>query len=138
MRRTGGGIRVGTDGSGHSREDRQRPEPEVGRGAKLHELRQMCAGMPDRGARGEGTRRGRDGEEERQRQHAGAPERSAGMKKLKVATVWLDGCSGCHMSLLDMDAAIISLARKIDLVYGPLVDAEEFPEDVDVTLVEGG
>ena len=59
------------------------------------------------------------------------------MKKVKVATVWLDGCSGCHMSLLDMDAGIISLAQKIDLVYGPLVDAQEFPEDVDVTLVEG-
>ena len=59
------------------------------------------------------------------------------MKKVKVATVWLDGCSGCHMSLLDMDAAIISLAQKIDLVHGPLVDAQEFPEDVDVTLVEG-
>ena len=59
------------------------------------------------------------------------------MKKVKMATVWLDGCSGCHMSLLDMDAAIISLAQKIDLVYGPLVDAQEFPEDVDVTLVEG-
>jgi NAD-reducing hydrogenase small subunit len=59
------------------------------------------------------------------------------MKKIKVATVWLDGCSGCHMSLLDMDTAVISLSRKIDLVYGPLVDAQEFPEDVDVTLVEG-
>lgn len=59
------------------------------------------------------------------------------MKKVKVATAWLDGCSGCHMSLLDMDAAIISLGRKIDIVYGPLVDAQEFPEDVDVTLVEG-
>jgi len=59
------------------------------------------------------------------------------MKKVKVATVWLDGCSGCHMSILDMDAAIISLSRRIDLVYGPLVDAQEFPEDVDVTLVEG-
>ncbi len=59
------------------------------------------------------------------------------MKKVKVATVWLDGCSGCHMSILDMDAAIISLARKIDIVYGPLVDAQEFPDEVDVTLVEG-
>jgi NAD-reducing hydrogenase small subunit len=29
------------------------------------------------------------------------------MKKLKLATVWLDGCSGCHMSLLDMDERII-------------------------------
>jgi NAD-reducing hydrogenase small subunit len=35
------------------------------------------------------------------------------MKKVKVATVWLDGCSGCHMSLLDMDALIISLATKM-------------------------
>ena len=59
------------------------------------------------------------------------------MKKVKVATAWLDGCSGCHMSLLDMDAGIISLGRKIEIVYGPLVDAQEFPEDVDVTLVEG-
>lgn len=59
------------------------------------------------------------------------------MKKVKVATVWLDGCSGCHMSFLDMDAAVISLAQKIELVYGPLVDAQEFPEGVDVTLVEG-
>lgn len=59
------------------------------------------------------------------------------MKKVKVATVWLDGCAGCHMSILDMDAAIISIARRIELVYGPLVDAQEFPEDVDVTLVEG-
>lgn len=59
------------------------------------------------------------------------------MKKVKLATVWLDGCSGCHMSLLDMDTGVIALAGKVDLVYGPLVDAQEFPEGVDVTLVEG-
>jgi NAD-reducing hydrogenase small subunit len=59
------------------------------------------------------------------------------MKKLKLATVWLDGCSGCHMSLLDLDGAIIPIVRKVDIVYGPLVDAQEFPEDVDVTLLEG-
>jgi len=59
------------------------------------------------------------------------------MRKPKLATVWMDGCSGCHMSLLDIDAAIIPLARKVDIVYGPLVDAQEFPDDVDVTLLEG-
>lgn len=59
------------------------------------------------------------------------------MNKVKLATVWLDGCSGCHMSLLDMDERLIAIAEKIDLVYGPLVDAKEFPEYVDVTLVEG-
>lgn len=59
------------------------------------------------------------------------------MSKLKLATVWLDGCSGCHMSLLDIDDAIVELAAAAELVYGPLVDAQEFPEGVDVTLVEG-
>jgi len=59
------------------------------------------------------------------------------MKKARVATLWLDGCSGCHMSILDIDEAIASVAQKADIVYGPLVDAQEFPEDVDVTIVEG-
>ena len=59
------------------------------------------------------------------------------MRKTRLATVWLDGCSGCHMSLLDIDEALIPLAGKVDLVYGPLVDAQEFPKNVDVTVVEG-
>jgi len=59
------------------------------------------------------------------------------MSKVKLATIWLDGCAGCHMSLLDLDEGILSVAQKADLVYSPLVDAAEFPEGVDVTLVEG-
>jgi NAD-reducing hydrogenase small subunit len=57
--------------------------------------------------------------------------------KVRLATVWLDGCAGCHMSLLDIDDAIIPIAKRVDVVYGPLVDAQEFPKGVDVTLVEG-
>ncbi len=59
------------------------------------------------------------------------------MSKLKLATVWLDGCSGCHMSFLDMDERLLELAEVADLVYSPLVDAKEFPEEVDIALVEG-
>jgi NAD-reducing hydrogenase small subunit len=59
------------------------------------------------------------------------------MSKLKLATVWLDGCSGCHMSALDMDERWIELAGLVDLVYSPLVDAKEFPENVAIVLVEG-
>ncbi len=59
------------------------------------------------------------------------------MSKKKIATVWLDGCSGCHMSFLDIDERLLALAEIADLVYSPLVDAKVFPEDVDVTLVEG-
>jgi NAD-reducing hydrogenase small subunit len=59
------------------------------------------------------------------------------MNKLRLATVWLDGCSGCHMSALDMDERWIELAGLVDLVYGPLVDVHEYPENVDIVLVEG-
>jgi NAD-reducing hydrogenase small subunit len=59
------------------------------------------------------------------------------MSRMRLATVWLDGCSGCHMSFLDMDERLLELAALADLVYSPLVDAKEFPENVDVTLVEG-
>ena len=59
------------------------------------------------------------------------------MKKVRLATVWLDGCSGCHMSLLDMDETILQIAKRVDVVYGPLVDAQEFPKAVDVAVVEG-
>jgi len=59
------------------------------------------------------------------------------VSKLRLATVWLDGCSGCHMSFLDIDERLLTVAAKADLVYSPLVDAKIFPEDVDITLVEG-
>ena len=58
-------------------------------------------------------------------------------KKVSFATVWLDGCSGCHMSFLDIDEVLLDLADKIELVYSPLVDNKIFPKSVDVTLVEG-
>jgi len=58
-------------------------------------------------------------------------------KKPRVATVWLGGCSGCHMSCLDMDERLIELADKMELVYSPIADVKDFPRDVDVTLVEG-
>jgi NAD-reducing hydrogenase small subunit len=58
-------------------------------------------------------------------------------EKARLATVWLDGCSGCHMSFLDMDERLLDFADKVALVYSPLVDVKEFPQDVDVTLIEG-
>lgn len=55
----------------------------------------------------------------------------------RLATVWLGGCSGCHMSFLDLDERLVDLAQRADVVYSPLVDAKRFPADVDITLVEG-
>jgi NAD-reducing hydrogenase small subunit len=59
------------------------------------------------------------------------------MTKPRLATVWLDGCSGCHMSFLDMDERLLEIADRVDIVYSPLVDTKEYPTDVDVCLVEG-
>ena len=59
------------------------------------------------------------------------------MSKARLATVWLDGCSGCHMSFLDMDERLLDLAQRADVVYSPLVDPKQIPDQIDVALVEG-
>jgi len=59
------------------------------------------------------------------------------VKKIRLATVWLSGCSGCHMSFLDQDERLIELAERVQLVYSPLADIKAFPEDVEITLIEG-
>ena len=57
--------------------------------------------------------------------------------KPRLATAWLGGCSGCHMSFLDLDERILELLAIADLVFSPIMDVKEFPEGVDVALVEG-
>lgn len=57
--------------------------------------------------------------------------------KPRFATAWLGGCSGCHMSFLDLDERLIDLAGLVDLCYSPILDVKEFPEGLDITLVEG-
>ena len=56
--------------------------------------------------------------------------------KVRVATIWLSGCSGCHMSLLDLDERLVELVKLVDIVHSPIVDVKEIPE-ADVGLVEG-
>jgi len=58
------------------------------------------------------------------------------MTRKKIATIWLGGCSGCHMSLLDIDERLLDVAQLADIVKCPVVDQKEFPE-ADITLVEG-
>ncbi|MBI3945738.1 MAG: NADP oxidoreductase [Armatimonadetes bacterium] len=58
------------------------------------------------------------------------------MSKPKIATVWLGGCSGCHMSLLDLDERLVEMAKAATLTASPITDIKEPPE-VDVVLVEG-
>ncbi len=58
------------------------------------------------------------------------------MSKKTLATVWLGGCSGCHMSLLDIDERILDVAALADIIKSPIVDGKAFPA-VDIALVEG-
>ena len=58
--------------------------------------------------------------------------------RLRFATVWLAGCSGCHMSFLDLDEFLFDLAERVEVVYSPVAsDAKTYPEGVDLVLVEG-
>jgi NAD-reducing hydrogenase small subunit len=41
------------------------------------------------------------------------------------------------MSFLDQDELLVDLAKKIQVVYSPIVDIKTFPENVDLTLIEG-
>jgi NAD-reducing hydrogenase small subunit len=58
-------------------------------------------------------------------------------QKKTLATTWLDGCSGCHMSFLDLDQRLFQLAELVDVVFGPLVDAKVMPPEVDIGILEG-
>jgi NAD-reducing hydrogenase small subunit len=41
------------------------------------------------------------------------------------------------MSFLDLDERLIALAERVEICFSPVADIKEFPEDVDMTLVEG-
>lgn len=41
------------------------------------------------------------------------------------------------MSFLDLDEFLIELAGRVDLVFSPVIDVKEYPENVDLCLVEG-
>ena len=58
------------------------------------------------------------------------------MAKVKLATVWLEACAGCHMSFLDIDDRILGLLEKVDIMYSPVVDAKEIPK-VDIGVISG-
>lgn len=61
------------------------------------------------------------------------------MAKPKISSDWLCGCAGCHMSLLDIDERIITIAELADIRSTPITDLK-VPDStgVDVGILEGG
>ncbi|MEN4013348.1 MAG: NADP oxidoreductase [Chloroflexota bacterium] len=61
------------------------------------------------------------------------------MTKPKIASDWLAGCAGCHMSLLDMDERILKIIELADLRSTPITDLKHPDESgVEVGVLEGG
>ncbi len=69
---------------------------------------------------------------------AAKPVVAAAAPKVKVATMWLSGCSGCHMSFLDLDERLVDLSKLVEILFSPIVDTKvkDMPY-VDVGIVEG-
>ena len=60
-------------------------------------------------------------------------------EKITVASDWMCGCAGCHMSLLDIDERIIELVKLATLTSTPITDLKHPSEDgVTVGILEGG
>ncbi len=58
--------------------------------------------------------------------------------KATIASDWLAGCAGCHMSLLDMDERLVTLLEQVSLHATPITDLKHPPAaGVDVGLLEG-
>ncbi len=60
------------------------------------------------------------------------------MGKVTLCSDWLDVCSGCHMSLLDIDERIIELVKHVQLLSMPITDLKHPPEEgCDVGILTG-
>jgi NAD-reducing hydrogenase small subunit len=58
--------------------------------------------------------------------------------KVTVASDWLAGCAGCHMSLLDMDERLVQLLDRVTLTATPITDLKHPSKDgVVVGILEG-
>ena len=58
-------------------------------------------------------------------------------RKLKMATVSLAGCFGCHMSFLDIDERLLQLLEVVEFDRSPLTDIKTIGR-CDIGLIEGG
>ena len=60
------------------------------------------------------------------------------MGKVTLCSDWLDTCSGCHMSLLDIDERIVELLKHVQLLSTPITDLKHPPEEgCDVGILTG-
>ena len=56
---------------------------------------------------------------------------------MKLATLCLTSCSGCHINLLDLGETLLDLLIANELVYSPILADMKEPQACDLALVEG-
>jgi NAD-reducing hydrogenase small subunit len=60
------------------------------------------------------------------------------MAKFTLCTDWLDVCSGCHMSLLDIDEVLVALLKDVQLLSSPITDLKHPPvSGADIGILTG-
>lgn len=60
--------------------------------------------------------------------------------KTKVGTMWLGGCSGCHLSIADFHESLLDVLELADFEFSPVLMDTKYDEvpELDVLIVEGG
>ena len=60
------------------------------------------------------------------------------MAKPKIASDWMAGCAGCHMSLLDIDERILQVLELVEIRATPITDLKHPDESgIAVGILEG-
>jgi len=53
-----------------------------------------------------------------------------------IATGIMEGCFGCHMSLLDLHEDLLNIFKTVKIVYSPVIDLKEF-DHADIGILDG-
>ena len=60
--------------------------------------------------------------------------------KIKIGTMWLGGCSGCHLAIADFHESLIDILELADFEFSPVLCDTKYDEipELDVCIIEGG
>lgn len=60
--------------------------------------------------------------------------------KVNIGTMWLGGCSGCHLSIADFHESLIDIMELADFRFSPVLMDTKYDEvpELDILIVEGG
>lgn len=61
-------------------------------------------------------------------------------EKAKIGTMWLGGCSGCHLSIADFHESLLDVLELAEFEFSPVLMDTKYDEvpELDVLIVEGG